>query len=241
MITHGQQSQLQYYTRTAGDYERLHSGEDSDHEVALEALCGLLPAIDAGSLLDVGTGTGRVLRYFGARLPTLQLAGLEAVPAMVHEAERQGVPPGVIALGDGAKIPFGDGSFDVVTSFGVLHHVAKPGRVIREMMRVARKAVFISDGNRFAQGRPWARYVKLALHGAGLWPLFDFVRTRGRGFMESEGDGVYYSYSIFDSLPELRSLSARLLFLELSRAAVPSGRWSTSVTNAPAILVGAYK
>jgi SAM-dependent methyltransferase len=192
-------------------------------------------------VLDVGSGTGVVLRSLAKERPGLTLRGIEPVAALIHQAEEQGLPAGVIQPGSGSALPFEDASIDVVTAFGVLHHVPKPAEVIREMARVARKAVFIADNNRFAQGRPLARYVKVAIHGLGLWPAFELVRTRGKGYMVSEGDGLYYSYSVFDSLSVLRSYAPELMIVELEAAPVPAGRWSGPLCNAPSVLVGAIK
>jgi ubiquinone/menaquinone biosynthesis C-methylase UbiE len=52
-------------------------------------------------------------------------------------------------------------SIDAAFECGVLHHVAEPSHVVGEMMRVARKAIFLSDSNRFGQGRLIARILKL--------------------------------------------------------------------------------
>ena len=63
----------------------------------------------------------------------------------------------------------------------------------------------ISDANRFAQGPRAAGLLKMAIYHTGLWPSFEWIRTRGRGYMSSPGDGIHYSYSIFDSVPQLRT------------------------------------
>jgi ubiquinone/menaquinone biosynthesis C-methylase UbiE len=233
--------QREYYARTAGEYGAMHSGEGSAHDLALKTLAGILPTLDVTTLLDVGCGTGRALSFFQDRMPQLALQGIEPVAELAREAELRGVRAGTIHVGDGKQLPFADESFDVVTSFGVLHHVRRPELVLNEMLRVARRAVFISDSNRFGQGRPAARYLKLALHAARLWSTFDFIRTRGRGYMLSEGDGLYYSYSVFDSMALLRARSKRIMTVELECAPPVRGIWSSSISNATTLLVGAIK
>ena len=59
-------------------------------------------------------------------------------------------------------------ALDAVCAFGVMHHVKRPAIVVGEMMRVARRAIFISDSNRFGQGSMPARRVKLLLWRFGL-------------------------------------------------------------------------
>jgi SAM-dependent methyltransferase len=43
-----------------------------------------------------------------------------------------------LARGDAERLPFRDASFDVVYSFGVLHHTPDTGRAVREVRRVLR-------------------------------------------------------------------------------------------------------
>src|SRR5262249_7615120 len=45
--------------------------------------------------------------------------------------------------GDVLNLPFEDGSFDVVVSWGVLHHTSDPRRGLREMVRVCRSGGFV--------------------------------------------------------------------------------------------------
>jgi len=73
--------------------------------------------------------------------------GFEPVSELIEQAHRKGLPRGLIARGDGYRLPFADNSFDAVCECGMLHHVEQPGPVVREMMRVARRAVFLSDEN----------------------------------------------------------------------------------------------
>jgi hypothetical protein len=57
------------------------------------------------------------------------------------------------------------------------------------------------------------RYVKLGLSLARLWRLADLLRTRGRGYHFSEGDGVFYSYSVYDDLGQLTEWADSILML----------------------------
>ena len=36
---------------------------------------------------------------------------------------------------------------------------------------------------------------------------------RGRGYLESDGDGIFYSYSIFDSMPQLQTWADRVFVI----------------------------
>jgi len=201
------QRQRDYYTKTAPAYESMHVQPGDQHFIALEYATALLNVVRAKSVLDVGSGTGRAIRFIRQQRPDLQVEGVEPVGKLREQAQALGT-----ALHDanGEDLPFHDGSFDVVMSFGLLHHVPDPEPVITEMMRVARLGVIVSDANRFGQGSTVAGTLKLAIHRVGLWPAFEHFRTRGRGYMESSGDGIFYSYSIFDSMPQLRAWADRV-------------------------------
>jgi ubiquinone/menaquinone biosynthesis C-methylase UbiE len=201
------QSQQGYYTRTAAAYESMHVQPGDEHYIALEYATALLDVVRAKSVLDIGSGTGRVSRFLRQRRPDLQVEGVEPVGALREQARALGT---VLHDASGKDLPFHDDSFDVVMSFGLLHHVPDPGPVVAEMTRVARLGVMVSDANRFGQGSNAAGMLKLAIHRAGLWPVFERVRTKGRGYIESEGDGITYSYSIFDSMPKLEAWADRV-------------------------------
>jgi SAM-dependent methyltransferase len=204
------QQQRDYYTETAPLYESMHVQPGDEHFVALEYATALLDVVRAKSVLDVGSGTGRAVRFLQQRRADLQVEGVEPVGELREQAQTLGT---ALHEASGEDLPFPDDSFDVVMSFGLLHHVTDPLPVIREMTRVARAGIMISDTNRFGQGSTVAGALKLAIHGAGLWSTFERLRTRGRGYMESPGDGIFYSYSIFDSMPQLQGWADKVFII----------------------------
>ena len=54
--------QRQHYANTATNYDET-LGQSPEHELALYILLGLIDSIRAESVLDVGAGTGRGLRF----------------------------------------------------------------------------------------------------------------------------------------------------------------------------------
>lgn len=197
-----EERQRDYYAGTALEYDSMHVRPGDEHFVALEYVASLLDVVRAKSVLDVGSGTGRAIQFLRQRCPGVQVEGVEPVEELRRQALAHGI---ALRDGEGEKLPFGRNSFDVAVSFGVMHHIPGPASVVREMTRVARLGVMISDANRFAQGSNAVCALKLAIYHIGLWPAFEWVRTRGRGYMVSEGDGISYSYSIFDSVPQLQT------------------------------------
>jgi hypothetical protein len=121
----------------------------------------------------------------------------------------------------------------------VLHHVENPAAVVAEMTRVARTAVFLSDHNRFGQGRALARVTKLALYKAHFWRAARFVRTRGRNYHVSEGDGLAYSYSVFDSFDQLARWASSVILIPTSITGGAS--WFHPLLTASEVLVCATR
>jgi ubiquinone/menaquinone biosynthesis C-methylase UbiE len=214
MNTVAQERQREYYAETAARYDAMHVQAGDEHYRSLTYISWLLSLLQVKSVLDVGCGTGRGVKHFLELDAGMTIRGVEPVQALIDEAvEGNGIPSDLILRGSGESLPFPDASFDVVCELGVLHHVARPDLVVSEMTRVAKKAVFLSDSNRFGHGRPSARVLKLLLYKAGLWPLANRLNTRGRGYSVSEGDGIFFSYSVFDNFDQLSSWAKRIIIV----------------------------
>lgn len=206
--------QRQYYSDTAERYERMHTHEGAGDPFSAKVLQAVVRLVDAQSVLDVGTATGLSLRVLKEALPQVSVFGIEPVRELIQQSARNGqAAPGPIIQARGEALPFSDASFDVVCEFAILHHVRDPAAVVKEMLRVARKAVFLSDSNRFGQGSRIQRIVKLLLFKARLWGIYNHLRTLGKGFLFSEGDGVFYSYSVYDSFQQIASWADRLILI----------------------------
>ncbi len=161
--------QRSYYAKTAAAYDAMHDSEDGGHTWAIDRLADLIEDVDAQTVLDVGTGTGRALKAIVQRYPHVAAHGVDPVPELIALAvERHGIPAHAISLGSGDALSFPDNSFDVVCEFGVLHDVPDPAAVVREMLRVARRGIVISDSNRFGQVRPRRVGSSLAFWSAPL-------------------------------------------------------------------------
>lgn len=85
-------------------------------------------------LLDVGCGMGHTLSCLSDALDSLEVVGLDVAREKLEVATR--VVNGSFALGDGAALPFKDGSFSYVVLKDVLEHVQDGQCVIEEVHRV---------------------------------------------------------------------------------------------------------
>jgi ubiquinone/menaquinone biosynthesis C-methylase UbiE len=99
---------------------------DGDRLVA-EALDRVPAATQA---LDVGTGTGRGAEALVRRFPEAEVSGVDVSPGMIEEARRR-VPGASFDVGDAARLPFGDGSFDLVTHTNMIPFLDEVARVLR--------------------------------------------------------------------------------------------------------------
>jgi ubiquinone/menaquinone biosynthesis C-methylase UbiE len=110
----------------------------------------------AFTLLDVGAGTGELLREVAlaarARGTESRLVGLELnerAAAVLLEESRE-FPEVVSVRGDALRLPFADGAFDYVICSLFTHHFRDDAcvRVLKEMARVARRRVYCIDLHR---------------------------------------------------------------------------------------------
>ncbi|MDX2101559.1 MAG: methyltransferase domain-containing protein [Alphaproteobacteria bacterium] len=132
-----------YFTEAAADWARIRAMHVDEREVE-RALLDCLPARADGrpiaDLLDLGTGTGRLLELLGPRVS--QAIGLDSSRAMLSVAraalERAGLAHCSVRQGDVYQLPFAQASFDAVTLHQVLHFLDDPAAVLAEAARVLR-------------------------------------------------------------------------------------------------------
>lgn len=128
-----------YFAAHAGRWDELRSLHSDD--AAVEAvLTALLDGAPLGSVLDIGTGTGRMAELFAPRAD--HVTGLDKSPDMLRlaRARLQDLPAGRFDLvqGDFTALPFADGDFDTVLFHQVLHYAPAPEAVLAEAARVTR-------------------------------------------------------------------------------------------------------
>ena len=210
MVSDDVEIQRDYYTRTADMYDQWHAEGNDPHSLPMALLGGLCQRHGYRSVLDVGAGTGRLLRYLGQTMPHVRVVGIEPVEALRRKGYESGIAADCLVDGDATRLAHADGSFDVVCAFAILHHIKRPELAVAEILRVAKHAVLISDSNRFGQGSALARRVKRLLASLGLWGAFDWVLTGGKGYRVSKGDGLFYSYSLFDNYAQIRAACTRV-------------------------------
>jgi ArsR family transcriptional regulator len=125
-----------WFTTHAGEWDLLRrlGGQDSAVEAAIVA-AARVPAV--GRLLDIGTGTGRVLELLAADADSA--VGVDRSPEMLRLARGKlagdGQQRAEVRQADMRALPFEDSSFDTVTLHHVLHYADDPATVIAEAAR----------------------------------------------------------------------------------------------------------
>ena len=94
-----------------------------------------------GSVLDVGTGPGHLVRALAAIVPDASIQGVDILPAMIDRANARAASEGLasrvlFSVADVGALPFGDGQLDLVVSTLSLHHWPDPARGLAEIHRV---------------------------------------------------------------------------------------------------------
>jgi ubiquinone/menaquinone biosynthesis C-methylase UbiE len=117
------------------------------------------------TVLDLGCGAGIDSAEFlksGARTVSLDFSLLSARSAklLLKEARLKGN----VVLGDARYLPFRDAQFDIVYSFGVIHHIPNVSNALREIVRILRpEGVFM--GMVYNRNSLLYAYSILYLHG----------------------------------------------------------------------------
>lgn len=103
----------------------------------IDALLGLDPG---ARVLDVACGPGNTTRRLLAALgPDGRITGLDAADTMIDRARADTADPRAdYVVGDAARMPFDDASFDAVTCLGALYLVEDAEAVLDELVRVVR-------------------------------------------------------------------------------------------------------
>ena len=126
-----------WFAAHAADWDALrslHVAEDKVEAAVAKALGGR----PLGDLLDIGTGTGRMIELLGGSATTA--LGVDRSPEMLRIArakiEAAGLAHAQVRQADMYALPLGDAEADTVVLHQVLHYAQEPERAIAEAARV---------------------------------------------------------------------------------------------------------
>ena len=137
-----------YFNRTADNWDDVRA-KHYPIEAVERALIEAIGSEPIKSLVDLGTGTGKLLTLFANTAERLEGIDLSHKMLTVARAnlERSGVKNASVRQGDVLAPPFEAGSADLVTIHQVLHYLDAPEQVILEATRILEPGgrVFVID------------------------------------------------------------------------------------------------
>jgi ubiquinone/menaquinone biosynthesis C-methylase UbiE len=111
------------------------------HYIRQIALLGALDELPFENVLDVGCAEGYFMTLISDRFQR-EVWGVDlSTVALAKAHEKYGLP---VAAADATRLPFSDGSFDLVYSTEVIEHMLDPDQMIAEMRRVSRGTVLVT-------------------------------------------------------------------------------------------------
>jgi ubiquinone/menaquinone biosynthesis C-methylase UbiE len=132
------QYELETWKRCAEDYLDTFAGLTSQSTPILIEAAEIRPG---SHVLDLGSGPGHVAKMLAQAEAVV--TGVDFSPQMVKTAQSH-YPHIKFREANAEELPFDDGAFDAVVSNYVVHHLARPEVVFREISRV------LKPGGRFA-------------------------------------------------------------------------------------------
>ena len=195
----------------------------SNHAVLrrIERWLAAWPADKTATILDVATGAGELpsalARWAARRGRRIRLLASDMNHAIVCIARRTLEPCGASLIRhDALQMPFADQSVEVVTSAFSLHHFAPraAARLLREMARVARLGVVVSDLRRSYAGYWGARLLalgsanRLSRHDGPLSVLRAYTPDEARAMLDTAGiEGCVRAEPVFRLMVTLEQTS----------------------------------
>lgn len=128
-----------YFTAHAGQWDAMRSLHvaESEVEAAMERALGDAPI---GVLIDIGTGTGRMIELFGAQ--AIHATGIDRSPEMLRLARTKLVESPLtkwdLRQGDINALPIEAGHADTVIMHQVLHFIPAPEAAVAEAARLVK-------------------------------------------------------------------------------------------------------
>ncbi len=127
----------EYFNAHAAEWDAMRSLHVAESEVET-AIAEALTGRGIGRLVDIGTGTGRMIELFGAGAEGA--IGVDRSPEMLRLARAKlagaALPNIELRQGDMYALPLPDGSADTVILHQVLHYAQSPDAAIAEAARL---------------------------------------------------------------------------------------------------------
>jgi len=206
----------EYFTNNAAEWDTLRAMHVDDQEVE-EMVLSLLAGKNLGDLLDIGTGTGRMLEVLAPYSERVE--GIDSSRSMLAIARatigRLNLEHSHVRHGDMYDLPFPAHSYDTVLFHQVLHYVDDPVFAVEEAVRVM---------------RPGGRMLIVDFAPHDIEDLRRDHAHRRLGFPVAEINGWFEGAGLHPT--KTRNLKGTRLTVSLWMADKPAGHTNDSNTDA---------
>ena len=190
------------FSRLVPHYDRMNRLMTAGRDGRWRRLAVQLSGPVGAEILDLGAGTGDLSAEF-RRQGAACVVGLDVSAAMLARADQKYGCEGLDWLqGDAQRLPFPDGSFDVVASAFVMRNLPDLAGSFEEMVRVLRPGGrLIGLDITHPPDTPWGRVLRLG---------FEQGVTRAAGLLSGDRDAYRYLPNSLADYPTADELSAML-------------------------------
>lgn len=156
---------------------------DTYEEERIDQILGMIPA-DVETVLDIGTGAGHIYRKLKGR-NGLRPFGMDISLELVGRLNEN-----TISVADIKKIPFKDGSFDLVLTADVIEHINPNDfdESINEIIRVSKKYILINSPYKDTVDWPVARCGKCGRE----FNIYGHMRSIDKGLIRKLFPAAYF-------------------------------------------------
>jgi ubiquinone/menaquinone biosynthesis C-methylase UbiE len=156
-------------------------------EHGIEHVERLLPYVNPEenqNYLEVGCGNGHICKHL-ARKYLLNVTGTDVDPEMIQFAKgnTDDMPRIRFLEMDATKMPFEDKAFDIVLSFGVMHHICAWEKALGEIGRVLKPQGFLIFGD-IAYSGFTTRIFRPIAKNYGVYTIDDITHCLNRNGFE---------------------------------------------------------
>lgn len=175
-------------------------------------------------VLEIGVGMGAdFLRWVRAGAVATGVDLTERAVSLTRQRLAKEALEAVVQVADAEQLPFADGQFDIVYSWGVIHHTPNPALALAEVQRVLAPGgelrLMLYHRHSWVALAAWARFC--LLRGNILAGLRTAVRH-----VESPGTQAFTPGEVSGMLPDITSLSISPRLSHWDR------RWAPGVSSA---------
>ncbi len=141
------QRELELHKHLAHEYEAKREGCKNGKYYSMAWLKQMVKHIPKGkhvSILDIGCGTGILYELLKNEGYDFSYTGVDLSDSMIEVGKKRyaGID---LRIMDSEKLEFEDNSYDIVFMRSVLHHLPQPVDAVKEMQRVSKGIIIVSE------------------------------------------------------------------------------------------------